>query len=183
MDGFKNSTKTQYFKGGAKHEAKGAAKIAKVMGEFKDGKLHSGSKTGPAVTSPKQAVAIAMGEARKPLKRAMGGDVTQDALDSAARMQGEEAHEANVRGVPQRGMKPRRVTVERTTVSEEPQSALSRRLGRVPTAAEMARSKGKPSYRDTPLIGGALGSIRDAVRDATGFKKGGLSAMPRGKKC
>ena len=38
------------------------AKIGKVMGEFKRGKLHSG-KGGPIVKSPKQALAIAMSEA------------------------------------------------------------------------------------------------------------------------
>jgi len=37
----------------------------KVMREFKEGKLHSGSKTGPKVKSRKQAVAIALSEARK----------------------------------------------------------------------------------------------------------------------
>ena len=39
------------------------AKIGKVMHEYKAGTLHSGSKTGPAVTSRKQAIAIAMSEA------------------------------------------------------------------------------------------------------------------------
>jgi hypothetical protein len=38
-------------------------KVGVVMGEFKKGKLHSGSKKGPKVTSRKQAVAIAMSEA------------------------------------------------------------------------------------------------------------------------
>lgn len=37
-------------------------KVSKVMREFKAGKLRSGSKTGPKVTNPKQAVAIAMSE-------------------------------------------------------------------------------------------------------------------------
>lgn len=77
MDGFKNSTKTQYMKGGS---AKGEAKMGKVMGEFAAGKLHSGSKKGPEVKNPKQAVAIAMSEARKagakmPMKKAEGGGV------------------------------------------------------------------------------------------------------------
>jgi len=40
-------------------------KIAKVMDEFKHEKLHSGSRKGPVVTEPKQAVAIALSEARK----------------------------------------------------------------------------------------------------------------------
>ena len=45
------------------------AKIEKVMGEFKRGALHSGSKTGPKVTSRKQAVAIALSEAGKSKRR------------------------------------------------------------------------------------------------------------------
>lgn len=48
---------------------KAAKKIGKVMGEFKSGKLHSGSKKGPAVTNPKQAIAIAMSEAKMPMKK------------------------------------------------------------------------------------------------------------------
>ena len=40
-------------------------KIGKVMGEFAEGKLHSGSKKGPKVTSRKQAIAIALSEGRK----------------------------------------------------------------------------------------------------------------------
>lgn len=39
--------------------------MKKVMEEFKAGKLHSGSKTGPKVKSKKQAVAIALSEKRK----------------------------------------------------------------------------------------------------------------------
>lgn len=35
-----------------------------VFKKFKAGKLHSGSKTGPKVTNPKQAIAIAMSEKR-----------------------------------------------------------------------------------------------------------------------
>ena len=35
------------------------------MKEFSEGKLHSGSKKGPKVTNPKQAVAIAYSEAKK----------------------------------------------------------------------------------------------------------------------
>lgn len=49
----------------AKKETKGQKKIHKVMREFKEGKLHSGSKKGPEVTNPKQAQAIALSEARK----------------------------------------------------------------------------------------------------------------------
>lgn len=41
------------------------AKVHKVMHEFKHGSLHSGSKSGPKVKNRKQAVAIALSEARK----------------------------------------------------------------------------------------------------------------------
>lgn len=40
-------------------------KVEKVMKEYSEGKLHSGSKKGPVVGSRKQAVAIALSEARK----------------------------------------------------------------------------------------------------------------------
>jgi len=39
------------------------SKVGKVMHEFKEGELHSGSKKGPIVTDRKQAVAIALSEA------------------------------------------------------------------------------------------------------------------------
>jgi len=55
---FKQSAKT----------AKQQAKVGKVMGEFKDKGLHSG-KGGKVVTNPKQAVAIALSEARKAKKK------------------------------------------------------------------------------------------------------------------
>lgn len=48
------------------------AKVGKVMKEYKAGELHSGSKSGPAVKSRKQAIAIAMSEAgmtKKPKKK------------------------------------------------------------------------------------------------------------------
>ena len=40
-------------------------KVERVMHEYKEGKLHSGSKHGPEVTNPKQAIAIAMSESRR----------------------------------------------------------------------------------------------------------------------
>ena len=43
-------------------------KVKKVMREFEEGKLHSGSKKGPVVSNPKQAVAIALSEQRKAKK-------------------------------------------------------------------------------------------------------------------
>lgn len=40
-------------------------KVEKVMHEFKQGDLHSGSKTGPVVKNRKQAIAIAISEQSK----------------------------------------------------------------------------------------------------------------------
>jgi hypothetical protein len=59
----------------------GMAKVEKVMGEYGKGELHSGSKTGPVVKNPKQAVAIALSEARKagakmPVKKQFGGSMS-----------------------------------------------------------------------------------------------------------
>ena len=42
--------------------------MEKTMHEFKHGSLHSGSKSGPKVTSRKQAIAIGMSEQRKASK-------------------------------------------------------------------------------------------------------------------
>jgi hypothetical protein len=47
-----------------KKVSKRKKKIEKVMTEFKEGKLHSGSKKGPKVVNPKQAIAIALSEAK-----------------------------------------------------------------------------------------------------------------------
>lgn len=48
----------------AKESPKAQAKVKKTMNEMKEGKLHSGSKTGPLVKSKSQAVAIGLSEAR-----------------------------------------------------------------------------------------------------------------------
>lgn len=52
----------------AAYMKKAEKKIKKVMKEFGKGELHSGSKKGPVVTNPKQAVAIGYSEARKKKK-------------------------------------------------------------------------------------------------------------------
>ena len=50
------------------NKAEKKAKVAKVMREFKGGSLHSGKK-GPVVKSKKQAVAIALSEAKMSKKK------------------------------------------------------------------------------------------------------------------
>ena len=47
-----------------KKPTKMQAKVGKVMKEFKEGTLHSG-KGGKVVKNPKQAIAIALSQARK----------------------------------------------------------------------------------------------------------------------
>lgn len=44
---------------------KNSKKIEKVMHEYGAGELHMGSKKGPIVKKPKQAIAIALSEARR----------------------------------------------------------------------------------------------------------------------
>ena len=51
---------------------KAQKKVGKVMHEFKTGKLHSGGNTGPVVKNPKQAIAIAMSEAKMKQKPKKG---------------------------------------------------------------------------------------------------------------
>ena len=46
-------------------------KVHKVMKEFKMGTLHTGSKKGPLVKSRKQAIAIALSEAKMTKKKSM----------------------------------------------------------------------------------------------------------------
>ena len=50
---------------------KATKKVGRVMREYKEGTLHSGSQKGPEVTSRKQAIAIALSEAdmAKPRKK------------------------------------------------------------------------------------------------------------------
>ena len=48
-----------------KTKAGKAAKVERVMREYKQGALHSGSKTGPKVKGRRQAIAIALSDAGK----------------------------------------------------------------------------------------------------------------------
>ena len=177
MDGFKNSTKTQYSMGGyAKGGSKGTAKVGKVMGEFKAGTLHSGSKKGPEVTNPKQAIAIGLSEARKagakfPVKRGEGGP----ALPDAARRQIEaEMNDMNpadrARALKMLGRAPAAVVKKTTTVvAPLPKKAVpvASRTPYVPSSAESAG--------DAALI--------DARRRgmSPGYKKGGMADLKQDK--
>lgn len=75
--GFNASSGKTMVKGYARGGSKKQAKVEKVMHEFGKGELHSGGKSGPVVKNPKQAVAIALSEARggKKMEMADGGQV------------------------------------------------------------------------------------------------------------
>lgn len=68
-------------KGGA---AKMDMKMGKVMREYGNRELHSGSKAGPIVENPKQALAIAYSEGRKAKKMNEGGQYASGARPKMA---------------------------------------------------------------------------------------------------
>ena len=177
MDGFKNSSKTHYMKGGSCDgyakggKVRGAAKISKVMGEFKSGTLHSGSKKGPEVTNPKQAVAIALSEARQagakvPVKKAGGGRMMQESTSARPIKIGmTDAEKATAAAL---------ARAERMQALE---AAEEQRLMRAKSASPMV----KPPR---PLGRGAAGDIpipRDPRVPMIKRKHGGLAAMPHKK--
>jgi hypothetical protein len=207
MDGFKNSTKTQYdtmsgktfanggmvvsrndMPGGqgpmskpamvAKYAKGGAVKkIEKVMGEFKAGTLHSGSKKGPEVTSKKQATAIALSEARKagakiPMKKAMGGSAEADDV-MVARMTKDELAQGK------KGIRMARERMSKETVK------MPMRKG-VPVDSRKAMI-GSPEAADTYLARMPRGAVKPAeskgpfrvLRGRSGLKNGGLATMPK----
>ncbi|MEN9418432.1 MAG: hypothetical protein RI988_2052 [Pseudomonadota bacterium] len=113
MDDFKNSTKTQYAMGGAAHakggSVKGAAKVAKVMGEFKKGGAPMKKAQGGAVARGNRMQAEEAGESRlvrraPPRKTAMTAEerAMAETIARGNRMSAEEAGESRLmrRGVP-----------------------------------------------------------------------------------
>lgn len=210
MDGFKNSSKTHYMKGGSCEgyakggKVKGAAKINKVMGEFKRGELHSGSKKGPEVTNPKQAVAIALSEARKagakvPVKKAGGGRMDRSMMESTSARPvkvGLTPEEKAGGAAVARGNRVAREEASEAKIARmaAPKDDFRARHGieiekttvkRIPAdavdrerAAKPTRGPAGQSYRSTPLIDRAV----NAVRNFTGLKHGGLAVMPGKKK-
>jgi hypothetical protein len=197
MDGFKNSTRVQYMKGGACEgyakggQAKGAAKIAKVMGEFKRGELHSGSKKGPEVKNPKQAIAIALSEARGagakvPVKKNEGGRMMREGISARpvkVGMTDEERREqaAVARGNRMQGLEAR----EEAKLMREARE--SRKV--TPRTREAVSERRMVQQRDVrePMIRNPLMEKLTTLPSQRGEmpmrrKGGGLAVMP-GKKC
>lgn len=170
MEGFKNSTRMKtfgdvapqaYAKGGS---VKPAAKVGKVMGEFAEGKLHSGSKTGPKVTSKKQAIAIGISEAKKagakgPMKKANGGEIVR--MTDAERRASLE--------MPSRGMTPAEARALRATMAAkaaapkrgpliQPKNSNPMSPAEVRRLIEMDRptnSRGAEAYKGGGKVGGS----------------------------
>lgn len=65
----KNSKKDPKHKRSSSKKVSNSPKFKKVVKEFKEHKLRSGSRKGPIVTNPKQMVAIAYSESRKAKKK------------------------------------------------------------------------------------------------------------------
>lgn len=61
--------KPHYRKHPKRNTAKFKNKMHKVMGEFKDGTLHSGSSKGPIVGARKQAIAIGLSVAARAMRK------------------------------------------------------------------------------------------------------------------
>jgi hypothetical protein len=159
MDGFKNTTKTHYSMGGSCYakggSVKGAAKVAKVMGEFKAGDLHSGSPRGPKVTNPKQAIAISLSEAKK---ASMPPAVTPQP------------------SMPQATMAKGGATKSYSAVKAAAGKDIGKpgkQFGKI--AASAAKEYGSKAAGER-VAGAVLNKLRHKA-------KGGLAAMPRGGKC
>lgn len=206
MDGFKNSTRVQYMKGGACEgyakggKVRGAAKINKVMSEFKAGTLHSGSKKGPEVTSKKQAVAIAMSEARKagakmPVKRGGGTPIgkgperaSAEADDVLLARMSKDEIAMGAKGLKmarERMARERAAGTDRETRMTQREAVKPVRRG-VPVAPREAMIGGREAA-DTYMARLPRGAVKPAQPGIpsytpgtrSGLKKGGLAVMPK----
>lgn len=205
MDGFKDSTKMQYMGGGmvdgyAKGgDAKVGAKIAKVMGEFKSGKLHSGSKDGAKVSNPKQAMAIALSEADKgkmPVKKKNGGGFMKrpsaaESAASAKRMEEMEAKEEREMMLREKGMgamAERKMRMMREmkkrvpATSREPMLPMIGAANRLPPIGASVGSGNRMSRMDAADRAAVMRTTPRAKGGAMAKKMGGLSVMPKGGK-
>lgn len=152
--------------------AKGG-KVEKVMREYKEGKLHSGSKKGPVVKNRKQAIAIALAEARKAgekvSKKAEGGyeeappEMKSESFKEAFR----RARLAGKKEFPWRGnvyhtklkeeVKPREEAKERVAGEPGSKGGPSSRKG----PRRMAEEKSDKAER--PRYSGVYGETQDAL--------------------
>lgn len=187
MEGFKDSTRTQYFKGGPVKGPKGAAKVSKVMREFKRGDLHSGSKNGPPVDNPKQAVAIALSEGRKASKKCGGGPVRK----AAGGMVGEGREKQLLKAKGPQGDKLRRIEAEeQDTMRQMEGKPVKKGLGGILkkvsplVGALTGEGIGGAMVKASPLAMLLNNKKREQatapMAPATGYASGGLAVKRRG---
>jgi hypothetical protein len=167
----------KYAKGG--HVNKGEQKIGRVMEEFTKGKLHSGSKEGPKVKSTKQAVAIALNEARAAgakiprVKKFDGGGVFNE--------KGKRATMAEIAAEGRR-MEGRKPPVE--GISSRPTDDSGRRmtnaeLGMTPGGVDPAKKKAMPkpaAKKPMPKTMSDLERARMMVRPLARSVGGGVNS-------
>ena len=202
MKGFKDSTKVQYAMGGSCYakggSVKGAAKISKVMGEFKAGTLHSGSKKGPEVTNPKQATAIALSEARKagakiPVKKFGGGSMDKSMVEGTSSLPTVNGRQMTLDDMQRQATQAELDAVargNRMAREETSESRLVRNTRKdTPRTREVTSEQRMGAKRDvrTPLIRNPLMDKLTQLPSQRGEfpvrrNTGGLAVMPRGKK-
>ena len=194
----------KYAKGG--HVKKAEQKIGRVMTEFTEGKLHSGSKEGPKVKSTKQAVAIALNEARAAgakiprVKKARGGMMEEGGTynergkratlaEIAAEARRVEGRKPPVEGISTRPTDDsgRRMTNEELGMvpgggaspkKPMPKPAAKKPMPKAMSDLERARIMVRPLARKQ---GGGVPAHSD--RPMISRAMGGLSSMPKGGKC
>jgi len=134
-----------YAKGGM---TKGEKKVGKVMREYKEGKLHSGSKKGPKVESRKQAIAIALSEARKAgakiPKKAEGGIFNDE--DMAYESKGPKTRYSAARSRRESNMERRALDKARHAEKYAPGLSLD--------MPDKKSKGGMPVHRRKPMYGG-----------------------------
>jgi len=143
-------------------------KMGKVMREYGDRELRSGSKEGPVVTNPKQALAIAYSEGRKAVKKQIGGAITEaERAQMAQSAQNTEKERADSRVLQQLARKygAQEEAAERRGLMESARAMGARPMtdrermmmqgtGAAMTEGERARMMGRKNY----AIGGSVES-------------------------
>ena len=195
----------KYAKGG--HVKKAEQKIGRVMTEFTKGKLHSGSKEGPKVKSTKQAVAIALNEARAagakiPRVKKFAGGMMEEGGTYNERGKRATMAEIAAEGRRMEGRKPPVEGISTRPTDDSGRRMTNAELGMTPGGVDAAKKKAmpkpaakKPMPKTMSDLDRARMMVRPLPRKAGGGvpahsdrpmisrNKGGLSAMPRGGKC
>jgi hypothetical protein len=137
----------KYAKGG--HVKKAEQKIGRVMEEFTKGKLHSGSKEGPKVKSTKQAVAIALNEARAagakiPRVKKFAGGMMEEGGTYNERGKRATMAEIAAEGRRMEGRKPPVEGISTRPTDDSGRRMTDKELGMTPGGVDAAKKKAMP---------------------------------------